>query len=289
LGLGCSAATDTNPSGEGSGGSVAAGGGGGATATGGAAGQTSTGTGGGGGSSATGGGGPGGSTGAGGSGGSGGTGGAGPSDASAGGAAGTSGSADAAPFDGPLADAIPTGYTGQPYGGTPQTIPGKIQVELYDTGGANVAYKVANIVHGMTCGLTRPDAVSIHCTGEGGPSDLNAAGCGPEPAGDIYIGYIANGDWYRYTVDVTQAGTYVISGHEGVAGTTTQVQFTFTPTVKTGNVTLPSTDVCGHEAYHVWATQDNLAQIDLTPGRYVMTLTIVNAALNMDWFAFTKK
>jgi hypothetical protein len=39
----------------------------------------------------------------------------------------------------------------------------------------------------------------------------------------------------------------------------------------------------------VWGAQDNLGEITLTPGHYVMTLTVVNASLSMDWFAFTKK
>ena len=85
-----------------------------------------------------------------------------------------------------------------------------------------------------------------------------------------------------------EAGTYVISGHEGVAGNT-QMQFTFTDAMKTGALTLPSTDQCGHEAYHVWAVHDNLGEIALQPGKYVLTITVVAAAMNLDWFAFIKK
>lgn len=106
--------------------------------------------------------------------------------------------------------------------------------------------------------------------------------------GDIYLGYIGAGNWYKYTVNVVQAGTYVVSGHEGVAGNT-QMQFTFTDAQKTGALTLPSTDKCNHEAYHVWATHDNLGEITLQPGKYVLTITVVAAAMNLDWFAFTKK
>jgi hypothetical protein len=188
--------------------------------------------------------------------------------------------------DGP--SGVPAGYTGTPFGGTPQTIPGKIEIERYDMGGAGVAYNDSGNAHGTTCGFTRPDLLELQCTGQGGPADLNAAGCGPEPAGSVYLGYIGTGNWYRYSVDITQAGTYVISGHEGIAGGGVKVQFTFTSTMKTGPVTLPSTDVCGHEAYHVWALQNNLATIDLVPGKYVLQIDIVSAAMNLDWFAFTK-
>jgi hypothetical protein len=110
-----------------------------------------------------------------------------------------------------------------------------------------------------------------------------------EPSGQVYLGYIDAGDWLRYTVTVAEAGTYVISGHEGIAGNNVSVSFTFSPTVKTGTVKLPSTDKCGHEAYHVWGTHDNLAEITLAAGTYVMQLDIVSAGMNLDWFAFTKK
>jgi hypothetical protein len=43
------------------------------------------------------------------------------------------------------------------------------------------------------------------------------------------------------------------------------------------------------EAYHVWAVHDKLGEITLAPGKYVLTITVVAAAMNLDWFAFTKK
>ncbi len=90
-------------------------------------------------------------------------------------------------------------------------------------------------------------------------------------------------------VDVVEAGTYVISGHEGVAANT-QLQFTFTDAEKTQAITLPATGgKCTSEAYHVWAVQDNLGEIALTPGRYVLTINVLAAVMNLDWFAFSKK
>jgi hypothetical protein len=66
---------------------------------------------------------------------------------------------------------------------------------------------------------------------QGSPADLNAdMGCAGEPAGEEYLGY-TTGDWLRYTVTVQQAGTYVISGHQGIAGNGVKVSFTFSPTL----------------------------------------------------------
>jgi hypothetical protein len=206
------------------------------------------------------------------------------------GTAGTGGSAGSTPVDpGNLPNMIPAGYTGTPFGGTPQTIPGKIEIEKYDLGGQNVAYKADEAGAFNKCGFMRNDGLKLQCTQQAGsPADKALPGCGMEPAGEIYLGYIGAGNWYKYTVNVTEAGTYVISGHEGVAGNT-QMQFTFTDAAKTAPLTLPSTDKCSFEAYHVWETQNNLGEIALQPGKYVLTVTVVAAAMNLDWFAFTKK
>jgi hypothetical protein len=210
--------------------------------------------------------------------------------ATGGGGAGTAGTGGGAPVDpGNLPNQIPAAYTGKPFGGTPQTIPGKIEIERYDTGGAGVAFQADAPGAFNKCGFMRTDGLKLQCTQQqGSPQDKTAPGCGVEPADQVYLGYIGAGNWYKYTVNVLEAGTYVISGHEGVAGNT-QMQFGFTDALKTAPLTLPSTDVCNFEAYHVWAVHPNLGEIALTPGKYVLTITVVAAAMNLDWFAFTKK
>ncbi len=255
-----------------------------------AAGTTSTaGTTGAGGASGAGSGGNGGATGGAG-GGSGGTGGAtGGSGGTTGGSGGTTGGSSATGGSGNLPNMIPANYTGTPFGGTPQVIPGKIEIEKYDLGGAGVAFQADPGGAFNKCGFMRNDALKLQCTQQAGsPMDKSLPGCGTEPAGQIYLGYIGAGNWYKYTVNVLEAGTYVISGHEGVAGNT-QMQFTFTDQVKTGNITLPSTDQCNFEAYHVWAVHQNLGTIALTPGKYVLTINVVAAAMNLDWFEFKKQ
>ena len=203
-------------------------------------------------------------------------------------ASGSAGSAGSVPV-GNLPNQIPADYKGTPFGGTPQQIPGKVEVERYDLGGLNVAFNAMTGAAFNACGFMRTDAIALECTGQAGPQDQDFATCLNYPAGSVYVGYIGGGNWYKYTVDVLEAGTYVISGHEGVAPNNAAVTFAFTDTLKTPNVTLPSTaNKCTSEAYHVWGTQDALAEIDLVPGHYVLTLTVVNAGMNLDWFAFTK-
>jgi hypothetical protein len=206
------------------------------------------------------------------------------------GTAGASGSAGTAGATGAGGSQVPANYTGRPLGGTPQTIPGTIQIENYDTGGEGVAYHDQQVVnHGQLCGVTRTDVIDLNCTGQAGsPTDKNEdMGCANEMPGEEYLGYISTGDWLNYTVTVQQAGTYAISAHVGVAGTT-KLMFTFTPTVKTAALALTNSSGCGVEAYHVWQTEKNLGTIALEPGTYVMRLDFVAATLNIDWVAFTK-
>jgi hypothetical protein len=216
--------------------------------------------------------------------------------AGASGSAGATGSAGAGTDGGSNTDAIvavdgpdqvPSSYTGRPLGGTPQTIPGTIQVENYDTGGPGVAYNYGGTGHGSLCGVTRTDLVNLNCTGQNGsPTDQTEGTCA-KLMGDVYLGYIDAGDWLNYTVTVLEAGTYAISTHAGVEGTP-KLMFTFTPTVKTDALPLMGTSGCGVEDYHVWAVQSNVGTIALTPGTYVMRLDFVAVGLNLDWVAFTK-
>jgi hypothetical protein len=182
---------------------------------------------------------------------------------------------------------VPSTYTGKPLGGTPQSIPGTIQIENYDTGGEGVAYHFMNTGHGSLCGVTRTDLVNLNCTGQAGsPTDQTQGTCA-KLTGDVYLGYISVNDWFNYTVNVKEAGTYVISTHAGVAGNP-KLQFTFTPTVMTAPLPLMGTSGCPVESYHIWTVQDNVGTITLQPGTYVMQLKFVAAGLNLDWVAFTK-
>lgn len=79
-----------------------------------------------------------------------------------------------------------------PFSGSPILIPGTLEVEEYDTGGQDVAYndnETANMP-----GDFRPD--------EG--VDIGAYN------GGFIIGYVHQGEWLEYTVNVQQAGTYSV-------------------------------------------------------------------------------
>ena len=83
----------------------------------------------------------------------------------------------------------------QPYPGPdPHPIPGKIEAEDYDIGGEGVAYHDATL--GNEGGEYRSDDVDIEITTD---------------TGDGYnVGWIEEGEWLAYTVEVSSTGLYDI-------------------------------------------------------------------------------
>src|SRR5947209_4541845 len=93
-------------------------------------------------------------------------------------------------------DAGPGDYAGSPFGGTPQTIPGTIELARYDLGGEGVAFHDTSMPPGAfnKCGVTRSDAVNLACTGG---LDLAFPACTAETAGEVYLGYLGSGEWFK--------------------------------------------------------------------------------------------
>jgi hypothetical protein len=82
-----------------------------------------------------------------------------------------------------------------PYGGNPASIPGTVQAENYDTGGQGVAYNVTSI--NGTANNYRSDGVDLEVTSDTG--------------GGYNLGWTAQGQWFKYTVNVATATTYLVT------------------------------------------------------------------------------
>jgi len=189
----------------------------------------------------------------------------------------------------------PAKYTGLPYGGKVASLPGIIQTEAYDvapeaTNGISFNYNgTPNKGNLRTTG----DAIGLAKFGNGHVSIKGE----PENADQIYAGWTHTGEWFKYTVHVNESGVYQFGGHFSAADKGGTISATFTsPTtaapITTGPVEIPTT--AGYqpnvEVYHVWETLDNLAEINLPKGDYVLTVKIEkNAGINLDYFSFNKK
>ena len=152
--------------------------------------------------------------------------------------------------------------TGQsPYGGSVHAIPGKIEAENFDTGGEGVSY------HDTTAGQEGSSTYR-------NDTDVDISDSGSGHA----IGWIADGEWQEYTVDVSSAGTYdldlrVASNSSG--GATIHIEFDGTD--ETGAISLPNTG-----GWHTYQTVTETG-ITLDAGQQVMRVFVDDPAYNMDW------
>lgn len=172
------------------------------------------------------------------------------------------GTAPAGPPPAPAA-VVPGNPAPGPYCGTPHTIPGRIEAIDFDHGGEGVAYhdkETENLGN-----FYRPrEGVDIQASSEGG--------CG--------IGWIENGEWLAYTVDVAKVGVYTLAVHYAGGNSSFHIELDgrdITGPVKTTEtggwqdwsdvsttVTLPSGT---HKMRIVCKSGYNLRSFTFTPGR----------------------
>jgi hypothetical protein len=118
----------------------------------------------------------------------------------------------------------PTGST--PYGGTRAAIPGIVQAENFDVGGMGVAYNDTTI----------GNAGGAHRTNE----DVDIEGTS-DTGGGNNVGWMAVGEWLKYSVNVTAAGTYTLEFRVAASGAGGTFHLEVDGVDKTGPLTIPNT------------------------------------------------
>jgi hypothetical protein len=142
----------------------------------------------------------------------------------------------------------------------PIEIPGKVQAENYNKGGAGVAYYDLN--KGNEGGKLRKDDVDIY-----------------QPNMGIVVGYNQKGEWLKYTVNVAADGEYEISanvaGENGTGSLTLYMddQPIGTEMANTGN---------GFDAFEVVSG----GKATLTKGEHELKLEITNDWIDIDYVEF---
>lgn len=157
-----------------------------------------------------------------------------------------------------------------PYSGTPAPIPGTVQFENYDVGGEGTAYH--DSTSGNAGGVYRTNNVDIQATGDSG--------------GGYNIGWVAAGEWLKYTVNVTSAGTYRLDLRVAQKGSGGRFHVEVDGADKTGAITAPNTG-----AWQTWQTM-SVGGIGLTAGTHVVRVVMdANGSggyvANFNWFALS--
>jgi beta-glucosidase len=169
----------------------------------------------------------------------------------------------------------------QPHPGPdPHPIPGKIEAEDYDVGGEGVAYHDTTL--GNEGGEYRSDDVDVQTTTDGG---------------DGYnVGWIEEGEWLEYTVDVAATGLYDIQTR--VASAMDRTISETLPVIGTISWTVPLTRVLHVEfdgmdvsgpmifvatgGWHDW-TSVFARRIPMTEGQHVMRVAMDLGGFNVNW------
>jgi beta-glucosidase len=191
--------------------------------------------------------------------------------------------------------AVPAGYMGQPYKGTPWPIPGRIDFVNYDTGGLGVGFNTVH--HGdVACpGFDYRNDLPVptlcktsQTTGQFNdkPDEYTA---GPltgmfypsATTADYYIGAVRPGDWVNVTVNVATAGTYQLYSTWASGGGSIDMKISFNDMLK-NETKAPTTG-----GYHNWVPFPNFATMELEAGVQVLKFQSVVEHLNIDYLQFS--
>jgi hypothetical protein len=147
---------------------------------------------------------------------------------------------------------VMTGVSPTPYGGTPATIPGTIQVENFDHGGEGIAYHDQD--SGNNGGVYRTTDVDIRA--------MTGASNGYE------VFNARAGEWLKYTINVPTSGAYDIKVRVAsrLAGGT--LHFDIDNVDVTGSITAPTTG-----AWSVFQ-EAGKSGVNLTAGTHVLRLAL---------------
>jgi hypothetical protein len=203
----------------------------------------------------------------------------------------------------------PADYKGKPYSdslykGGAQTIPGKLQCEYYDFGGEGIAFHDTDSINSGSGRLNPADgsylhefrmneAVDISYTKfQDPPIDNNSFNLVEPEKDQLYIGWTKPGEWIKYTVNVTESGTYQL-GIMFTSNKNGKILIAVNDKDATGLITLPSTanekESVPWRNWHHWNYLDNIARIELKKGLQTITLhTEELGDMNYDYISFKK-
>lgn len=153
-----------------------------------------------------------------------------------------------------------------PFNPSAHVIPGRIEAEEYDFGGEGIAYHETNANGNEGGANLRIDEVDIEPI-EGREGEYN-------------IGYILQGEWLEYTVDVVSTGVYNLEINVAADGDGKKFHIEMDGKDITGPINIPNTG-----GWQKWETA-TVNGISLIEGKHVMRLAFDASYMNLDYLQF---
>jgi len=153
-----------------------------------------------------------------------------------------------------------------PFNGTAHMIPGRIEAEEYDLGGEGLGYHEANTNGNQGGAPFRNDEVDIEETGD--------------DDGVYNVGYILEGEWLQYSVEVLASGVYDLNLRMAAEGSGKTLHIEIDGVNVTGPIEVPSTG-----GWQVWETI-TVSDVDLTAGEHVMRIVFGSSYMNLNYVEF---
>jgi endoglucanase len=188
-------------------------------------------------------------------------------------------------------------YSGKPFQGRVQSIPGLLECEFYDEGGEGVAYHETDGRNHGSGELNKGDSerdnfrkdenVDLSYTKrDWDNSEFNRV---PQKLDRFYLGWTATGEWVRYTIDIAKSGRYSLgvmytSRYDG--GILLQCdERAAGPAIRLAS-TADNRDE--RRNWHHWNYHEQPDAVFLPAGRHVLTIKILDPGnLNLDRIDFT--
>jgi len=180
---------------------------------------------------------------------------------------------------------IPAGYTGTPYKGMPQVIPGRIEFENLDVGMVGVTFLHHNLANDASGADYRPgDKVPPICKTNAISVDKRTDGT-PYPSAAMMTSYYVcqthPGEWVKMTVNVQQSGTY----HLSTAFASNQANINITLN-DNGVDKVSKLNLAATADYHIWKSYDDFATVKLDAGLQVLQFISNLGGLQYDYLEF---
>jgi hypothetical protein len=198
-------------------------------------------------------------------------------------------------------------YKGNPFADTQYTsgaqiLPGKLQCEYYDLGGEGVAFHDTDSINSGSGRLNPADGtylnefrmiepVDISYTKFRDPGIDNTPYNFVQPEKDqLYVGWTKPGEWTKYTVNVTEAGTYQVSLMY-TSNKNGKISIAVNDADITGEILVPSTfveaDSVAWRQWHHWNYLGKMASVNLKKGLQTITLHTADVGdMNYDYIKF---